>query len=126
MGVVTLFAFMGFGVLFANVAIGEESGWIGVALAVVAMVRGEWAAYNARAAKRDLLAFDNEMYGMKTEHAHCKQNMETMRAELAECQKQHEASKDEHIKSEVDRAALRAELVLLKNLIQSNKKPLKE
>ena len=99
----------------------EATGWTAVVIAVAAMIRGEYQAYNARQVAKDKaeadrfaaldkMEHDAKLQRLETETATCAADRASLRALSQQCAEQHR-------ESEIDRAKLRAEVDLLKTMI---------
>ena len=107
---------------------GEAIGWTGVVMAVVAMARGEVAAWTARRtarekaesdrlAARDKMEFDAKLLDLETqnkslvaEHSGCAETTSRLMADVERC-------RDQHADSERDRAEMKGRLGVMEKLL---------
>lgn len=88
----------------------EAVGWTAVAMALIAMVRGEWAGWTARKVARDKLEFDAKILTLQVESADCAADRAEMKTALSECVGQHAAS-------EQDRAEMKGRLSVTETML---------
>jgi chromosome segregation ATPase len=105
----------------------EAIGWTGAVMAVLAMVRGEVAAYTARRtarekaesdrlSARDKLEFDSKLLTLQSQnesllndHSTCAETTKRLQADVDRC-------RDQHAESERDRAETKGRLASLETM----------